>query len=432
MSNSSILRIQKELNDIEKSPENQYFLWYDDSNIKHVHALITGPTQTPYALGMFDFVFNIGDNYPQAPPKVTAMTTSNSRVRFNPNIYSTGKVCLSILGTWEAKESGEKWSAAHGILSVLVSIQSLLSEFPYRNEPDHEEEKDEKILDDYNAKLQHETIRVSVCDRLEEALGWKNDNIKVDGTTSISRPFCTCRSTSPFLDVTKRMFLMYKQIYSETAQREMTTKREGTAFVLARFEFGNNSAQGTFQYTALTKRLDKIQEALLKEPEEWMTLSKDWIANETTSASNLRSQFDQIQASHEYDSCLLMELRNDNPFAWDLTAMGLPMTQHDGGMFNIEMRFHDDFPTVQPRIRFTTEMFHPHISPDGIPYYRVERAENIREYLDMLVNLFKRDPSGDPTTHLNMRATKMWFGSKEDRRDYNRNARRCAQRSTDY
>ena len=38
-------------------------------------------------------------------------TTSGGQVRFNPNLYSTGKVCLSILGTWRAEHSGEQWSA---------------------------------------------------------------------------------------------------------------------------------------------------------------------------------------------------------------------------------------------------------------------------------------------------------------------------------
>lgn len=50
-------------------------------------------------------------------------------VRFNPNLYANGKVCLSILGTWE----GPSWSSALGLSSVLLSIQSLLSPTPYYN-----------------------------------------------------------------------------------------------------------------------------------------------------------------------------------------------------------------------------------------------------------------------------------------------------------
>ena len=43
-------------------------------------------------------------------------------------------MCLSILGTWRG-DAGEQWSSAHGISSVLISIQSLLSDKPYHNEP---------------------------------------------------------------------------------------------------------------------------------------------------------------------------------------------------------------------------------------------------------------------------------------------------------
>lgn len=33
-------------------------------------------------------------------------TTGHGKVRFNPNLYNCGKVCLSLLGTW-----GDNWIA---------------------------------------------------------------------------------------------------------------------------------------------------------------------------------------------------------------------------------------------------------------------------------------------------------------------------------
>lgn len=36
----------------------------------------------------------INPDYPTKAPNVTALTTNSGRSRFNPNIYSTGKVCL--------------------------------------------------------------------------------------------------------------------------------------------------------------------------------------------------------------------------------------------------------------------------------------------------------------------------------------------------
>lgn len=69
---------------------------------------------------------------------VEAKTTNAGRCRFNPNIYAAGKVCLSILGTWPG-EKGEEWSPAQGLESTLLSIQSLLSNNPYENEPGFED-----------------------------------------------------------------------------------------------------------------------------------------------------------------------------------------------------------------------------------------------------------------------------------------------------
>lgn len=35
-------------------------------------------------------------------------TTGGGKIRFNPNLYACGKVCLSLLGTWRGHAS-ENW-----------------------------------------------------------------------------------------------------------------------------------------------------------------------------------------------------------------------------------------------------------------------------------------------------------------------------------
>ena len=92
-------------------------------------------------------------DYPTNAPDVKARTTNGGRCRFNPNIYAGGKVCLSILGTWRAETSGEQWSSAQGLESVLISIQSLMSPNPYENEPGFERSDDQKGMSDYIAKV---------------------------------------------------------------------------------------------------------------------------------------------------------------------------------------------------------------------------------------------------------------------------------------
>ena len=60
-------------------------------------------------------------------------------VRFNPNLYNCGKVCLSLLGTWQGQKE-EMWcEKTSTFLQVMVSIQSLiLVPDPYFNEPGYE------------------------------------------------------------------------------------------------------------------------------------------------------------------------------------------------------------------------------------------------------------------------------------------------------
>jgi ubiquitin-protein ligase len=60
--------------------------------------MITGPFDTPYEGGFFYFVIRCPPDYPIRPPRVKLMTTGQGQVRFNPNLYKNGKVCLSILG----------------------------------------------------------------------------------------------------------------------------------------------------------------------------------------------------------------------------------------------------------------------------------------------------------------------------------------------
>jgi baculoviral IAP repeat-containing protein 6 len=84
----------------------------------------------------FEFDIFLPLDYPNSPPKVTLMTTGQGKVRFNPNLYANGKVCLSLLGTW----SGPGWDpSTSSLLQVLVSIQSLIFvSDPYFNEPGYQ------------------------------------------------------------------------------------------------------------------------------------------------------------------------------------------------------------------------------------------------------------------------------------------------------
>ncbi|XP_017287715.1 ubiquitin-conjugating enzyme E2 Z [Kryptolebias marmoratus] len=172
-SQQCILRIKRDIMSIYKEPPPGMFVVPDPQDMTKIHALITGPFDTPYEGGFFLFLFRCPPDYPIHPPRVKLITTGHNTVRFNPNFYRNGKVCLSILGTW----TGPAWSPAQSISSVLISIQSLMTENPYHNEPGFEQERHPGDSKNYNECIRHETMRVAVCDMLEgkvpcpEALG---------------------------------------------------------------------------------------------------------------------------------------------------------------------------------------------------------------------------------------------------------------------
>lgn len=77
--------------------------------MSYMKSIIIGASDTPYSSGCFCFDIHFPENYPKGPPSVILTTTGHGKVRFNPNLYAEGKVCLSLLGTWRGSTS-ENWN----------------------------------------------------------------------------------------------------------------------------------------------------------------------------------------------------------------------------------------------------------------------------------------------------------------------------------
>jgi ubiquitin-conjugating enzyme E2 Z len=74
------------------------FVVPDEEYATVLHAIITGPFETPYESGFFYFLINCPDDYPNSAPKVKLLTTGGGTVRFNPNLYANGKVASAVTG----------------------------------------------------------------------------------------------------------------------------------------------------------------------------------------------------------------------------------------------------------------------------------------------------------------------------------------------
>ena len=94
---------------------NQFYL-----NADILFKFCFRPEETPYSGGCYLFDIFFPGKYPAAPPQVNFRTTGGGSVRFNPNLYTDGKVCLSLLGTWEGAQ-GEQWNETSTVLQVSMN-----------------------------------------------------------------------------------------------------------------------------------------------------------------------------------------------------------------------------------------------------------------------------------------------------------------------
>jgi ubiquitin-protein ligase len=163
--------------------ESTVWVRVSKSSMNVFSFFISGPKDTPYENGIFEFHAAFPTNYPNSEPKVLINTTGGGSIRFNPNLYNCGKVCLSLLGTWSGQE-GEKWNPKNStFLQVLVSIQSLiLVENPYFNEPGWEREMHTTLgqskSKSYNEPLLVGTIKWAINDMLKNPPNGMEEVIK--------------------------------------------------------------------------------------------------------------------------------------------------------------------------------------------------------------------------------------------------------------
>lgn len=156
--NSEIKRLQTSL------PKGIH-IWTYESRLDLFSFAIEGPAGTPYEYCLFFFDICLPDGYPlTSPPKVHFKSAIKQKI--NPNLYDTGNVCLSLLGTWAAKRDSEDWTYNSNLLQLLVSLQGLtLNSEPYYNEAGYDRQKDTASGME-NAKSYNEFITVKLCDHV--------------------------------------------------------------------------------------------------------------------------------------------------------------------------------------------------------------------------------------------------------------------------
>jgi ubiquitin-conjugating enzyme E2 Z len=172
ISKETIHRLLKDVKQIMKNPLTDQGIYYihDDTDILKGYAMIVGPSETPYFGGNYFFEFTFPVDYPHSPPKVKYWTNDNC-IRFNPNLYTCGKVCVSLLNTWR----GDQWTSCQSISTVLLTLCTLLCKDPLLNEPGVNKITNSTDMINYDEIILYSNLDIAVCNIVRKKEGVYQD-----------------------------------------------------------------------------------------------------------------------------------------------------------------------------------------------------------------------------------------------------------------
>ncbi|KAF4747913.1 Ubiquitin-conjugating enzyme E2 2 [Perkinsus olseni] len=118
----------------------------------------------------------------------------------------------------------------------------------------------------------------------------------------------------------------------------------------------------------------------------------------------------------------------DDIMKWTAVMFGPEDTPWEGGTFQLEVTFSEEFPTKPPRVRFLNPMFHPNIYTNGeicldILQNQWSPIYDIAAILTSIQSLLC-DPN--PNSPANSEAARLW---SENRREYNLKVVQCVEDS---
>ncbi|GAQ85356.1 sumo conjugation enzyme 1 [Klebsormidium nitens] len=118
-------------------------------------CMITGPEKTPWEGGAFPVTLKFSADYPARSPECAFPAGF-----FHPNVYPSGKICLSIINPPENKGT---WKPSITVKQILCGIQSLL------NSPNNADAAQQAAYDLYGRSKSEYEAKV----RREVAKKWK-------------------------------------------------------------------------------------------------------------------------------------------------------------------------------------------------------------------------------------------------------------------
>lgn len=159
MANRTTRRIMMDTQALQSDEMKSLRIYYvsSDETLYKGTALMFGPAGSVYEDLPIVLDITFPADYPFTNPTVLFRTT-DGKTRFHPNLYVEGKVCLSILGTWQ----GPSWTSVMTLKTVLLSIMGLLDDEPLLHEPGYADMKGKQKSKDYTSYVEHASLQYIV------------------------------------------------------------------------------------------------------------------------------------------------------------------------------------------------------------------------------------------------------------------------------
>jgi len=86
--------------------------------------------------------------------------------------------------------------------------------------------------------------------------------------------------------------------------------------------------------------------------------------SDSQAALLLKKQLQQLK-KHPVEGFSAGLFDDSNVFEWEVLIVGPPDTIYEGGFFNARLKFPKEYPNLPPKMKFTSEMWHPNVYPNG-------------------------------------------------------------------
>merc|ERR1711916_345924 len=154
------------------------------------------------------------------------------------------------------------------------------------------------------------------------------------------------------------------------------------------------------------------------------------MSGQSPAVLRLMSDYKQI-SQNPPEGCSASPVSDNNLLLWEATIFGPDETPWEGGVYSLRLTFTDQYPTKPPRVRFTSEMYHPNVYPDGTLCLDIIQEGGwspIYSVSSILTSIQSLLTDPNPASPANPEAGHMYTHEREK---YNKRVRRCVMKTVE-